>query len=90
MTKKNNYIEWIFNLESFLNKNGIDYSDYDEFYIKDVIIETEKIIKEHSINDLKNITESIINDYTKNAIEKNPTRKEYYETISFYVKKRFL
>ena len=32
----------------------------------------------------------MIDEYMTNAIEKEPSKRDYYETISYYVKKRLL
>ena len=37
-----------------------------------------------------NLTEDMIDDYMKNAIKNDPSKKDYYETISCYVKRRLL
>jgi ribulose 1,5-bisphosphate synthetase/thiazole synthase len=85
-----NYIEWLFNLEEILRDFNIEYSDYDEFHVNDAIIETERIIREQKILGNVLLTESMIDDYMNNAIRKEPSKKEYYQTISTYVKKRLL
>ena len=90
MEERSNYIDWLFNLESVLRDFNIEYSDYDEFEVNDVIKETERIIEEHDITEPGGLTEKMIDEYMFNAINKNPTKKEYYETISSYVKRRFL
>jgi hypothetical protein len=53
-------------------------------------METERIIEEQHITGDNSLTESMIDDYMKNAIKKEPSKKDYYETISRYVKKRLL
>ena len=90
MEERSNYIDWLFNLEHLLRDFNIEYSDYDEFEVNDAIKETERIIEEQHITESGGLTETMIDDYMFNAIHKNPSRKEYYETISSYVKKRFL
>lgn len=90
MEERNNYIDWLFNLEEILRDFNIEYSDYDEFHVNEAIKETERIIKEHSITKKNNLTEDMIDDYMKNAIKNEPSKKDYYETISYYVKKRLL
>ncbi len=90
MVERSNYIDWLFNLEEVLGKFNIELSDYDEFHVSDAIEETEKIIQEYNITKENNLTESMIDDYMNNAIKNEPHRKEYYETISNYVKKRLL
>jgi uncharacterized protein (DUF1778 family) len=87
---RSNYIDWLFNLEEMLRKFNIELSDYDEFHVNNAIEETEKIIRDHQITEDNNLTESMIDDYMKNAIKNEPHLKEYYETISNYVKKRLL
>ena len=88
--RKSNYIDWLFDLEEVLRKFNIELSDYDEFHVSDAIEETEKIIQEYNITKENNLTESMIDDYMKSAIKNQPKRKEYYETISSYVKRRLL
>lgn len=90
MDEKSNYIDWLFNLEDTLRNFNIEFSDYDEFEVNDAIKETERIIEEQELTEPSGLTETMIDEYMFNAIDKNPTRKEYYETISSYVKKRFL
>lgn len=90
MESGSNYIEWLFNLEEILRDFNIEYSDYDEFHVNDAIIETERIIREQKILGNVLLTESMIDDYMNNAIRKEPSKKEYYQTISTYVKKRLL
>lgn len=88
--RRSNYIDWLFDLEEVLRKFNIELSDYDEFHVSDAIEETEKIIQEYNITKENNMTESMIDDYMKSAIKNQPKRKEYYETISSYVKRRLL
>jgi len=88
--RRSNYIDWLFDLEEVLRKFNIELSDYDEFHVSDAIEETEKIIQEFNITKENNLTESMIDDYMKSAIKNQPKRKEYYETISSYVKRRLL
>lgn len=90
MDGKNNYIDWVFNLEEILKNFNIEFSDYDEFYVNDAIKETERIIDEYYISSDNNLTESMIDDYMNNAIKNEPNKKDYYKTISTYVKKRLL
>ena len=90
MEERSEYIDWLFNLESVLKEFDIEYSDYDEFHVNEAIKETERIIEEQSITSENNLTEDMINDYMKNAIKNEPSKKDYYETISYYVKKRLL
>ena len=90
MEERSNYIDWLFNLEDVLRDFNIEYSDYDEFEVNDAIKETERIIKEHSMTNQNNLTEEMIDDYMKNAIKNEPSKKDYYETISCYVKRRLL
>lgn len=90
MEEESNYINWVFNLEGILKKFNIDISDYDEFHVGVAIKETEKIIAELHISKSNHLTEDMIDDYMKNAIKNNPLKKEYYETISSYVKKRLI
>lgn len=90
MEERSNYIDWLFNLEEILRDFDIEYSDYDEFHVNEAIIETERIIEEQNMDGNHSLTESMIDDYMNNAIQKEPSKKEYYETISSYVKKRFL
>lgn len=90
MEERSDYIEWLFNLEFTLRAFNIEYSDYDEFHVNEAIKETERIIKQHHITKKNNLTEDMIDDYMKNAIKKEPSKKDYYETISYYVKKRLL
>lgn len=87
---KSNYIEWILQLEHLLNEIQIEFSDYDEFYIKEAIKTTEKIINIHSAKDLNHLTEDMIDAYSNSAIKNNPSQQEYYETVAYYVKKRLL
>jgi hypothetical protein len=88
--ERSNYIEWLFNLEDTLRDFNIEYSEYDEFHVNDAIMETERIIKEQKITKFNMLTETMIDDYMRSAIEKEPSKKDYYETISSYVKKRLL
>lgn len=90
MEERSNYIEWLFNLEDVLRDFKIEYSDYDEFHVNDAIEETERIIEQHKMSKKNNLTEEMIDDYMKNAIKNEPSRKDYYETISYYVKRRLL
>lgn len=90
MEERSNYIDWLFNLEEVLRDFNIEYSDYDEFEVNDAIKETERIIKEHQMTNQNNLTEDMIDDYMKNAIKNEPSKKDYYETISCYVKRRLL
>lgn len=90
MEKRSNYIDWLFNLEEVLRDFNIEYSDYDEFHVNEAIKETERMIKEQHITSENIFTESMIDDYMKNAIKNEPSKKDYYETISYYVKKRLL
>ena len=90
MEERSNYIDWLFDLEDQLRDFNIEYSEYDEFEINHAIKETERIIKEHRISKKNNLTEEMIDDYMKNAIKNEPSKKDYYETISCYVKRRLL
>lgn len=90
MDERSNYIDWLFNLEEILRDFNIEYSDYDEFHVNEAIMETERIIEQHHVTRNNILTESMIDDYMKNAIKKEPSKKDYYETISTYVKKRLL
>lgn len=90
MEERSNYIEWLFNLELVLRDFNIEYSDYDEFHVNEAIKETERIIEEQEMTNENNLTEDMIDDYMKNAIKNEPSKKDYYETISYYVKKRLL
>lgn len=90
MEERSNYIDWLFNLEDVLRDFNIEYSDYDEFHVNDAIKETERIIEEHQMTKKNNLTEEMIDAYMKNAIKNEPTKKDYYETISCYVKRRLL
>jgi hypothetical protein len=88
--KRSNYIDWIFKLELFIKEFKIEYSDYDEFHVNDAIEATEYILDSHQINSYDLLTEKMVDEYTLNAIKNEPDKKEYYETISYYVKKRLL
>jgi hypothetical protein len=88
--KRSDYIDWIFSLEDKLKELKIELSDYDEFHIHDAIKATEKILEENKNNKYHFVDEKIINDYMTMAITNNPSKKEYYETISYYVKRRLL
>lgn len=90
MERRSNYIDWLFNLEEILRDLNIEYSDYDEFHVNEAIKETERIIEEQEMSDENNLTEEMIDDYMKNAIKNEPSKKDYYETISYYVKRRLL
>lgn len=90
MEERSNYIDWLFNLDSILREFDIECSDYDEFELNSAIKETERIIKEYHITKQNNLTEEMIDDYMKNAIKNEPSKKDYYETISCYVKRRLL
>lgn len=87
---RSNYIEWVLRLENLLNEFQIELSDYDEFYIKEAIKTTEKIIEMYSAKHSNHLTEEMIDDYASNAIRNNPDQQEYYETVAYYVKKRLL
>jgi len=87
--KRNDYIEWMFRLEPILRQYNIEISDYDEFHINDAIKTTERIVEEYHVSSSYNLDDEMIDTYMKNAIEKDPTKQDYYETVSFYVKKRF-
>jgi hypothetical protein len=88
--ERSNYIDWLFNLEEILRDFNIEYSDYDEFHVKYAIEETERLIEQQMITNKNIFTETMIDDYMKSAIKKEPSKKDYYETISYYVKKRLL
>jgi hypothetical protein len=88
--ERSNYIEWLFNLEEILRDFKIEYSDYDEFHVNEAIQETERIIKEYRMSKNNNLTEQMIDDYMNSAIKNEPSKKDYYETISYYVKRRLL
>ena len=90
MDGKSNYIDWLFNLEEILKDFNIELSDYDEFHIREAIEETEKLIEQQMITNQNIFTEKMIDEYMTNAIEKEPSKRDYYETISYYVKKRLL
>ena len=90
MEERSNYIDWLFNLDSILRDFSIECSDYDEFELNNAIKETERIIKEHRLTKDNNLTEEMIDDYMRNAIKNEPSKKDYYETISCYVKRRLL
>lgn len=90
MDGKSNYIDWLFNLEEILKDFNIELSDYDEFHIREAIEETEKLIKQQMITNQNIFTEKMIDEYMTNAIKKEPSKRDYYETISYYVKKRLL
>lgn len=87
-----NYIEWILHLEVYLQSCSIEYSDYDEFYIQSAVAIAEQIVLEQQldISQLTNLSSEMIDSYTNNAIKLDPIKKEYYETVSFYLKKRLL
>lgn len=90
MEERSNYIDWVFNLDGILNRFNIECSDYDEFHINKAIEETERIIRQYEITNDNIFTEDMIDDYMHNAIKNDPLKRDYYETISFYVKKRLL
>ena len=90
MDGKSNYIDWLFNLEEILKDFNIELSDYDEFHIHEAIEETEKLIEQQMITNQNIFTEKMIDEYMTNAIKKEPSKRDYYETISYYVKKRLL
>lgn len=90
MEERSNYIDWMIELEKTLQKFGIEFSDYDEFFVNDAITETERLIEEQKITDENIFTECMIDEYMLNAIKKEPSKKEYYETVSYYVKRRLL
>ena len=90
MERKSDYINWIFSLEDTLKELKIELSDYDEFHIHEEIEETEKLIEQQMITNQNIFTEKMIDEYMTNAIEKEPSKRDYYETISYYVKKRLL
>lgn len=90
MDGKSNYIDWLFNLEEILKDFNIELSDYDEFHIREAIEETEKLIEQQMITNQNIFTEKMIDEYMTNAIKKEPSKRDYYETISYYVKKRLL
>jgi hypothetical protein len=88
--RKSDYINWIFSLEDTLKELKIELSDYDEFHIHEAIEETERLIKQQMITNQNIFTEKMIDEYMTNAIKKEPSKRDYYETISYYVKKRLL
>lgn len=90
MEKESNYIGWLLKLEGMLQEMNIEFSDYDEFYIQEAIQTTEKILKEQGSISPLNLNEQMINEYVDNAIKINPVKRDYYETVSYYVKKRLL
>ena len=90
MERKSDYINWIFSLEDTLKELKIELSDYDEFYIHEAIEETERLIEQQMITNQNIFTEKMIDEYMTNAIKKEPSKRDYYETISYYVKKRLL
>lgn len=90
MERKSDYINWIFSLEDTLKELKIELSDYDEFHIHEAIEETERLIKQQMITNQNIFTEKMIDEYMTNAIKKEPSKRDYYETISYYVKKRLL
>lgn len=85
-----NYVTWLFDLETFLGGFNIAYSEYDEFHLCEARVITEHIIKQYNLGLLEHLTEAMIDEYTKNAINKDSKRRDYYETISAYMKKRVL
>lgn len=90
MERKSDYIDWIFSLEDKLKELKIELSDYDEFHIHDAIETTERILEQNENSEYHFVDEKMINEYMKSAISNNPSKKEYYETISYYVKRRLL
>jgi hypothetical protein len=88
--RKSNYIDWLFNLEHVLVKYNIEFSDYDEFHVSAAIEVTENIIRQYNITRNNHLTEELIDEYLNSAIKQSPEKKDYYETISGYVKKRLL
>lgn len=90
MEKESRYITWLLKLEGMLQEMNIEFSDYDEFYIQEAIETTENILKDQGIISPLNLTEQMINEYVDNAIKIDPVKRDYYETVSFYVKKRLL
>jgi hypothetical protein len=88
--RKSDYINWVFSLEDTLKELKIELSDYDEFHIREAIEETEKLIEQQMITNQNIFTEKMIDEYMTNAIKKEPSKRDYYETISYYVKKRLL
>ncbi len=90
MERKSDYINWVFSLEDTLKELKIELSDYDEFHIREAIEETEKLIEQQMITNQNIFTEKMIDEYMTNAIKKEPSKRDYYETISYYVKKRLL
>jgi len=88
--RKSDYINWVFSLEDTLKELKIELSDYDEFHIHEAIEETERLIKQQMITNQNIFTEKMIDEYMTNAIKKEPSKRDYYETISYYVKKRLL
>lgn len=87
---KSNYIDWVLQLEGTLNNLGIEFSEYDEFFINEAIRTTEQIIEIQSLHRFDNLTEEMVDEYAKNAIQNDPKHQEYYETVAYYVKKRLL
>lgn len=90
MEKESRYITWLLKLEVMLQDMNIEFSDYDEFYIQEAIETTEKILRDQDLVSPLNLTEQMINEYVDNAIKTNPVKRDYYETVSYYVKKRLL
>lgn len=87
MESATNYIDWLLSLETTLYNAGIDLSNYDEFHINEAIRTIEEILVAQSASTIS-LDEAMINAYMENAIRLNPAKKEYYETISYYVKRR--
>lgn len=89
--KQNDYIEWMFRMEVILRDYKIEISDYDEFHIRDAIRATENILKNQvgDNNTSYHVDSTMVDEYMNNAIKNNPSQRDYYETISYYVKRRF-
>lgn len=85
-----NYVVWLLNLEEILRQYSIELSSYDEFYINDAITTLEQILKTQPNIKISFLDENMIDAYMNNAIKLNPSKKEYYETISYYVKRRLI
>jgi len=82
--KRNDYIEWMFRLEDVLREHKVEISEYDEFYINDAIQTIENILKQYNnTTSSYYLDDSTIDDYMNNAIKREPSKKDYYETISF-------
>jgi len=85
-------MDWVIQLESNLNEIGIEFSQYDEFYINQAILFIEGIVKEQNFDNHASITETLLDEYLQNALHLHAHDQKminYYTTLSEYLRRRF-